>query len=119
MFIAISGVSLQTLGTDQHEQSSNRHPPRPAASKLADIIMRLTKSSLQKSSIPTSLGHGDYLLNSTAQFVGWRALAYPFPRQHWHFSLHIYPRADGAKRRARVLIPPAIYTRGNESISEV
>ena len=29
------------------------------------------------------------------------------------------PRADGAKRRARVLIPPAIYTRGNESISEV
>jgi hypothetical protein len=31
----------------------------------------------------------------------------------------ISPRADGAKRRARVLIPPAIYTRGNESISEV
>ena len=29
------------------------------------------------------------------------------------------PRADGAKRRARVLIPPAIYTRGDESISEV
>jgi hypothetical protein len=29
-----------------------------------------------------------------------------------------YPRADGAKRRARVLIPPpAIYTRENESIS--
>ena len=34
--------------------------------------------------------------------------------------LYHYPRADGAKRRARVLIPPpAIYTRGNESISEV
>ena len=31
------------------------------------------------------------------------------------FEIH-YPRADGAKRRARVLIPPAIYTRGNESI---
>jgi hypothetical protein len=33
----------------------------------------------------------------------------------------INPRADGTKRRARVLIPPppAIYTRGNESISEV
>ena len=29
------------------------------------------------------------------------------------------PQADGAKRRAMVLIPPAIYTRGNESISEV
>jgi hypothetical protein len=29
------------------------------------------------------------------------------------------PRADGAKRRVRILIPPAIYTRGNESISEV
>jgi hypothetical protein len=28
-------------------------------------------------------------------------------------------RANGAKRRARVLIAPAIYTRGNESISEV
>ena len=34
-------------------------------------------------------------------------------------NLDIYPRADGAKRRARVLIPPAIYTRGNESISGV
>ena len=30
-----------------------------------------------------------------------------------------YPPADGAKRRAMVLIPPAIYTRGNESISQV
>jgi hypothetical protein len=36
-----------------------------------------------------------------------------------------YYRANGAERRsgrkpgARVLIPPAIYTRGNESISEV
>jgi hypothetical protein len=31
----------------------------------------------------------------------------------------VNPLANGAKRRARVLIPPAIYTRGNESISEV
>jgi hypothetical protein len=30
-----------------------------------------------------------------------------------------HPRADGAKRCARVLIPLAIYTRGNESISQV
>jgi hypothetical protein len=58
---------------------------------MADIKARLTKSSLQQSSIPTytTVGHRDYLLNSTAQFFGWRALAYPFPRQNWHFSLHI------------------------------
>ena len=31
----------------------------------------------------------------------------------------IYPRADGARRRARVLIPPGYLPRGNESISEV
>ena len=35
------------------------------------------------------------------------------------FLLYMLSKADGAKRRARVLIPPAIYTRGNESISEV
>jgi hypothetical protein len=43
--------------------------------------------------------------------------------QSWTFlkvkTIHDNPRANGAKRRARVLIPPAIYTRGNESISEV
>jgi hypothetical protein len=36
-----------------------------------------------------------------------------------NFNLLINPPADGAKRRARVLIPPAIYTRGNERISGV
>jgi hypothetical protein len=44
-------------------------------------------------------------------------------RQSWTFlkvkTIHNNPRANGTKRRARVLIPPAIYTRGNESISEL
>jgi hypothetical protein len=31
----------------------------------------------------------------------------------------LHPQANGAKRHVRELIPPAIYTRGNESISEV
>jgi hypothetical protein len=53
------------------------------------------------------------LISKTAEeYCRWK-----LSRGNW--NTFINPRADGAKRRARVLIPPAIYTRWNESISEV
>ena len=52
MFISLSGSNLQATGASQHESFSNIPPPAIAASKLANIITHITKSSLP-SSIPT------------------------------------------------------------------
>ena len=53
MLISLTGPNLPEAGTCEHESFSHGHTPAPAASKLANIITHLTKSSLQPSSIPT------------------------------------------------------------------
>ena len=51
--VSLADPKISSNGTGLHGSITNRHPPSPAATELANIVLLLVKSSLQPSSIPT------------------------------------------------------------------